>query len=403
MRVKTNLSPNWGPIKTFTTTTPEQATFLVTPANNATNVSWRPALVVSNIGNPPAPGYTIQLSLTNTFSQIEVEASSLTTTIGLTEDLSYNTTYFARVTSTLSPGLYGPTRSFTTGSPQSLSFVSSPSNNATNVPFVVNVTSIKVPNATTYTIELNPDSNFGAGTAITKTTTTRIASFSLQYNTQYFSRIYTDLDPGNWGMTRSFTTGNPVSLAFVTSPKNGGVGVPTTVTVSSNKVPGATNYTIELNTASNFTGTSFVYSGTASKGTFSGLSSNTTYFTRVQTNVAAGQWGTSTSFSTANLGARSGSDWMGEELEDESVVFFEPLVSIYPVPFQRSITVHTQTERQEPIQIQLYDLSGREVIRQQGKTNQFVELNGEHLNSGFYIVKVISSSGMLTAKKIIKE
>jgi hypothetical protein len=401
-RVQTNLSPNWGPTKFFSTGTAEQFTYVVSPANGATNVSWRPVIKVNNIGNPPYPGYTVELSLSDTFDIIVDTVSSTSTIMSFANSLAYNTTYFVRVTSTLAPGLYGPIKSFTTGSPESFAYVTTPKDELVNVAYTLSVTSNTVPDATNYTIELNTSPSF-SNIGIVKSGVGKTKSFSLAYNTTYYTRVYTDLNEGVWGNTTSFTTGNPLSLAFVKSPRDGGTGVPTTVAVTSNSVPGATSYTIELNTAPDFTGTSFVQTGSSAKRNFTGLALNTTYFTRVQTNVMPGEWGTtSTSFTTTNSMARSGSDWMGDESEDEPVVFGEPSVSVYPVPFRKNLTIYVQTERQEPVLIQLFDMNGREGIRASAQTNQMIEISGDHLAPGMYVIKMATPLGIIV-QKIIRE
>jgi hypothetical protein len=397
-RVMTNLSPNWGPTKMFTTGTPQQLCYVASPANNAINVSYLPTVTVTNIGDV---SYTVELSPVSDFSSGIISATSATTKVVFTTTLNYGTVYYSRVKSPLTSGAYGPTRTFTTGTPTTLSYVLTPANNAINVPYTTNVTANLVPNATTYTIEINTDPAFGVGTAIVKSGAKTIA-FALAYKTTYHTRVYTDLNTGSWGVTKSFTTGDPLSLAYVTSPKNNSSGVPSTVNVSSNPVPGATSYTIEVNTASDFSGTSILRSGSTKILSFSGMVAGTTYYTRVKTNVDPVNWGTTnTSFTISPTGARSANEWEGEVVEEEAVSFEPGVVSVYPNPFSETLKVHAQTDTQDLMQVMLFDMSGKEIVRQNGITNNIMDIEPGEISAGLYIIKVVTKDGV-TVKKVVK-
>jgi Secretion system C-terminal sorting domain len=258
-----------------------------------------------------------------------------------------------------------------------------------------------VPGATTYFIELNTDPNFGAGTADMKSSSNPTIAFSLNFDTKYYARVKTNL-LDVWGTKlKSFTTGSPTSLAYITSPKDGGTGVPSTVKVTSNPVPSATSYTIELNTSSDFSGTKLELTSSSRTKTFSGLATFTTYYARVSTNAAPGEWGPARSFTTINPSARSSSDWMGEEVEEEELKF-ETGVNIYPVPFRQTLNIHVQTLKQDALLVNFYNLQGSQVHSFQGLTNRVEEIDGEAMAPGVYLLKIITNEGV-TIKKILKE
>jgi hypothetical protein len=356
---------------------------VASPGNGALNVPINPKITSTHVNG--ASSYSIDISTNNTFSAgvISLSGAQSQTFSGL----SYGTKYYARVKTDLSPN-YGKTTSFTTLPVTNLYYIVAPANNATNIPYVTNVTAYPVTNATQYTIELNPDVNFGAGTAIVKTSTSRTIGFTLTHNTKYYARVTTDID-NTWGtIIRSFTTGSPLSLAYVASPKDGAAGVPNAVSVYSNLVPDATSYTIELNTSPNFTGNSIVKTSASRAILFNGLASNQTYYTRVQTNVDPGVWGTTnTNFTTVNCaGCRSSDDWVGDTGE-EAVEFGPVEVNVYPAPFHDKLNIHVQAETQEDMIVQLYDLTGKEAGRYSGMTNSLLELQTTELTNGLYVIE----------------
>jgi hypothetical protein len=397
-RVKTDLSPNYGKSTSFTTGSTEQFTYVLAPGNLATGQN-----VTLNVASTLVTGattYTIELNTASDFTGVSFEKTG-TNRIQAFSGLSFGTTYYTRVKTDLSP-IYGKSTQFTTSSASALSYITSPANNSVNVAYVTNVTSNSVANATTYTIELNSDPNFGVSTAIVKSGGKTIA-FQLSYNTKYYARVLTDLNQGAWGATRSFTTGSPLTLAYVASPLNGATGVPSTVDVVSYPVPGATSYTIELNTAPDFSGINVTKTGTTRRVNFSGLMIGTTYYTRVQTNAMPGQWGTtSTSFSLTSTPGGRIEGWSGDDIKEQTLEFGPIEVSIYPIPFRETLRVHYQSDTQTPLLIQMLDTTGKTILSHHGETNNLIELETRQLPAGFYIIKIVGSKG-LCVRKILKE
>lgn len=394
-RVRTDLSPNWGQTRQFTTAAAAQMSFVVTPGNNATNVSYNPNITVNNVG---AASYTIQLSPDEFFTTDVVEQTSNSRTMSFV-GLSYNTLYHSRVSTNLDAS-WGPTRRFTTNSPLTYSYTTNPANGATNVNMVTNVTANNVPGATQYTIELSTTPDFSS--VISRTGPGRTYSYTLLADRDYYTRVQTNLLPNQYGQVRTFRTGNPVSLAFVSSPVNGSSGVPTTVNVTANNLnlSGATLYTIELNPDSLFNVASAITKSGNRTQNFAGLQLGTTYYTRVQTNLAPGQWGQRRSFTTVSPGARVSADWMVEE--DLVEISEGPVVTIYPNPFGSRVIIDVTTVMDQSMEISVFDLSGKRLIHQECRTNVIHELDGSEYAPGVYLVRILLETGVIV-RKIVKE
>ncbi|MBL7861358.1 MAG: VCBS repeat-containing protein [Cyclobacteriaceae bacterium] len=394
-RVRTDLSPNWGQTRQFTTAAAAQMSFVVTPGNNATNVSYNPNITVNNVG---AASYTIQLSPDEFFTTDVVEQTSNSRTMSFV-GLSYNTLYHSRVSTNLDAS-WGPTRRFTTNSPLTYSYTTNPANGATNVNMVTNVTANNVPGATQYTIELSTTPDFSS--VISRTGPGRTYSFTLLADRDYYTRVQTNLLPNQYGQVRTFRTGNPVSLAFVSSPANGSSGVPTTVNVTANNLnlSGATLYTIELNPDSLFNVASAITKSGNRTQNFAGLQLGTTYYTRVQTNLAPGQWGQRRSFTTVSPAARVSADWMVEE--DLVEISEGPVVTIYPNPFRSRVIIDVTTVMDQSMEISVFDLSGKRLIHQECRTNVIHELDGSEYAPGVYLVRILLETGVIV-RKIVKE
>jgi hypothetical protein len=171
----------------------------------------------------------------------------------------------------------------------------------------------------------------------------------------YEARVQTDLQPSVWGAAKYFTTGTIMSLSYITSPADGAVDVATTVNVTANLINGAKIYSIELNTAPDFTGTSIIKTGTGSTRTFKfiGLQNGTTYYGRVKHNLLpAGTWGNViTSFVTTML--KGGTEATFVQPAEESITSMK----IYPNPTSSVSRIELNSLKEASI-LQIYDLSG---------------------------------------------
>jgi|GEM_PF-845955 len=392
-RVMTNLSPNWGKTQQFTTATMQQLSYVLTPANSSVNNSYDPSIVVNITG---ASNYTIQLSADITFLTGILQQSGPSPTFAYS-GLAYNTKYYSRVSSDLGAS-WGPTKNFTTADPLYFSYLTSPINASTGINVLTNITANLVPGATTYTIEANTAPDF-SGTSIVKTGAARTYAYSLAYSQTYYVRVQTNLMAGQWGATKSFTTGDPVSLAYVVTPANNAVNQHLTLNVSANNLPGATSYTIELNTASDFSGNSIIKTSASRTISFSGLKNALTYFTRVQTSLATNLWGPTKQFSTVLTGTRIESDAVASS---DSLQVEPPVLQVFPNPFSKTITIHLQTLNEQLANFVLFDLTGRPVREFKGMTNQVIEVDGSDLAQGIYLLKVTSGEINSTVK-IVRE
>lgn len=171
-------------------------------------------------------------------------------------------------------------------------FVINPAHGSTGHLPTVNVTANALAGASTYTIQLSTTNDF---TTITNEKSgARGQQFTnLLYGTRYFARVKTNLSPA-FGKTTSFSTVAAEDLAFVTSPTDGSIDQSPNVTVASNTVPGATQYTIELNTSPLFDHGGIVKTGNRIQ-SFTGLKYDTTYYSRVRTEFTQ-NWGETRSF-----------------------------------------------------------------------------------------------------------
>lgn len=159
-----------------------------------------------NVVSKFAPGvtsYTIELSPSDDFST-DVKTNSGGQTLAF-DSLEYNTTYYARVKTDLSP-FYGKTTTFTTVSASYYAFVKGPSDHKVDAPLNQTIVLNTVLRATQYTVELNTDENFDPATAMTLTGAGTVYHFpTFEPGTTYYSRVKTNLENA-WGETRMFTT-----------------------------------------------------------------------------------------------------------------------------------------------------------------------------------------------------
>jgi len=253
--------------------------YLTTPADGATGQNVK--LVLTARAVTGAANYTIQISTTPDFSSgLKTKTGARTRTF---DTLQYNTTYYAHVRTNLNPA-YGKVTTFSTLGPEVFSYITSPANNATGVKLNVSVTANAVPQATVYTIELNPDPDFNPSTAVVLSGGRTLAFNGLRSNTTYYARVRTNMGIV-WGATRTFTTLNAASYAYVTKPAPDAVDQNVSLNITSNAVPNATTYTIQLSETEDFAVIAVERTGNNRTLAFAGLRYNTTYYSRVRTNL----------------------------------------------------------------------------------------------------------------------
>jgi uncharacterized repeat protein (TIGR03803 family) len=292
-RVKTNVRPDYGPTKSFTTAGPEFFSYVTTPAHLATNVSANPTVKSNTVIN--ATSYTIELNTSSTFPSASAIVMTASTPSIVFTNLQYSKTYYSRVKTNLS-ALWGATKSFTTKSAISETFITSPANNAVNQSTKLTFKVNKVNGATTYQIQVSPVSDFSSGVvSASGTDNLNLPISGLAYKTVYYARTSTNVTPGVWSANITLTT---IDHA-VTTPADGAVAVSYSPSITVNAVTGATQYTVQLSTAIDFSVSPITKSSTTTSIAFTGLAYDTKYYARVTSNIATG-YGTVKSFTTGN-------------------------------------------------------------------------------------------------------
>ncbi len=244
---------------------------------------------------------------------------------------------------------------------------------------------------TNYQIEISENSDFSGTVHVVNSTDGlgKINTPVLKYSTKYYARVKTNL-VDDYGTTTSFTTHAPEKYSFVSSPVNSATNVSVVGTkVTANIVYGATLYTIELNTSSDFTGTSIVKTSAAANQRtiiFDGLQPSTTYYTRTKTNFPS-DWGPTRSFTTAGLAPPPA--FVAEARE----------INVYPNPFERNFTI--EPIESEELNVTLVDLTGREVVKTQ-VIEQPATL-GEQLAPGIYLLRIKEKDGRISVKRMVKK
>ena len=208
-RVKTNLVDAFGQTRYFTTGNAQSLSYVISPGNNSTGIGTRPVVKANVV--PDATSYTIQLSEEANFSSIAFEMTSSSNWIQF-NGLTYNKKYYNRVRTNLTSD-FGIIKSFTTRTPESITYVKSPSDGASGVATnALKVTSTTVPGASRYTIQLSESNTFST-IAFQMTGVRPTMTFDgLKPGTRYYNRVRTDLT-SLFGPIRSFSTATSTAVA----------------------------------------------------------------------------------------------------------------------------------------------------------------------------------------------
>lgn len=357
--------------------------YVISPADGS--VAQEIKLTVTSLEVPNASSYIIQMSSRPDFStDVQTKTGLRTQTFSM---LEYNTVYYVHAKTNLD-SLFGKTTTLTTVGPEYYSYITSPANETREVDLSVKISANAVLRALTYTIELNTSADF-TGTSFTLTGGRNLTFSPLKPSTTYYCRMKTDLSD-NWGRVSSFTTRSAESLSFVTSPDDGATDVNTKLNITSNEVPGASTYTIQLSESSDFSTVVFSSSSPDRKITFNGLKSQTLYYNRVFTDLASSP-GRIQKFMTKATKSKNNAREVSS-VEEPAENRDDIVVTSYPNPFREKLTIHVQTIEQQPMQVQLVNTVGSEIHRSNQVTNVTFEIN-EPLPSGVYIVNVITSKG----------
>lgn len=392
-RVKTNLkksdnitSYGYGPSTYFTTT----SLAVISPKSASLGVRPDSVVVVSQTVSG-ATSYTIELSLSNTFSTIAQSHTGSNSQVFT--NLAYGKKYYARVKTNLlsdSTNSYGAIAYFTTASPD----ITNPARGAMGVaPKSVMIVSKTVPGASIYTIELSLSGTFNP--VIQSHTGSNSQAFTdLGYGKRYYARVKTNLS-SEYGAVSNFTTASP----DVTSPINGATNVSTSVVITSKTVPGASSYTFEVSTSNMFTN---VLTATGTNSQPFNLEPSKKYYVRVKTDLTKNDstsfgYGKIVYFTTGAPAAPVANSNIFSAKQSASV----SELSVYPNPSSGSFNILVSGEEKENVIVNIYDSFGNPVHTSSQLTNSLIEL-GQELKGGTYLLKISTSSGTKSVR-VVKE
>lgn len=249
-------------MRSFTTLfDPVGAPSLDAPADAATNVALQP-LFDWDAASGPVDSYRIDVS-DDGFSTFAVSDSSIgsgTTNFTPSSNLANATTYSWRVRAKNPDGVPGPwssTRTFTTipAAPPAPT-LTSPADAATGVSVTPTLMWNASAGATSYTAEVDDNSDFSSIEHSQTGGSTSFATPTLAKGTIYYWRVKATNGGGDSPFSmRSFTTVfDPPGAPTLTSPANGAINVSRTPTLMWNAGSGtSTSYRVDVSTESDFT------------------------------------------------------------------------------------------------------------------------------------------------------
>lgn len=228
---------------------------LLTPAMNDTNIDLKPNFTWRSAAL--SDSYDLQISLTPTFGDTLINRLNLTDTT-FTATLDYLTTYNWRVRgkSEIGNGEWSDTHSFTTiiEKPEVV-FLSSPQNEATEVPISSTLSWNHSERAETYNVQISESADFS--TLVKDTTNVTLTTFnvaSLKYNTFYYWRVKA-LNAGGeseWSDSFSFFTAYALATPITIAPTQNSSEETQPVRFEWNPVENAIDYTLEVSSDSLF-------------------------------------------------------------------------------------------------------------------------------------------------------
>ena len=303
-RVRAKNAIGWGSysiVRSFTTWSIPAQVQQVSPADGTVNVSIPTTFLWQRIQN--AVNYHFQLSLSNTFSSLIVNDSTLTDTSRVVSGSTVNTTYYWRVRAKNGAGWgsFSTIRTYITWNIPAQVQLISPSDNITDVPVPTIFRWQQTPTTVNYQFQLSQSDTFSLFATNDSTLTDTTKSISgLAPLTTYFWRARAKNGAG-WGTfsaTRNFTTWNtPPHVQLVTPfDSSADVEIPTNFTWQHAST--STNYQFQLSSSDTFS--SLAVDDSTMTDTIkivSSISLNTAYYWRVRAKNGSG-WG---SFSNSQI------------------------------------------------------------------------------------------------------
>jgi hypothetical protein len=298
----------WSEIWHFTTDVAvPSAPILNSPANGALNQPTTVNLIWN--GSAGAVSYHLQVSTDALYSSFVVDQSGISPTSYSVGGLFRNTTYYWRVNGTNTGGTseWSTGWSFTTipNSPATPT-LASPSDGATNQPTSITLVWNPSPGATMYHLQVSTDFSFSSTVVDDSSLTTTAYLLASSVNlTVYHWRVKATNAGGtsNWSNPSTFTTRPADSQAgpTLTSPTNGSINQPLTVTLSWNSAIAATAYELQVSKVPDFSTAVYNNSGLTNTSQQVGpLSYNTLHYWRARAFYAslAGDWSDVWTFTT---------------------------------------------------------------------------------------------------------
>ena len=286
----------------FNYTTIQQS--LTAPGDGVYSVSITPTLTWASVGG--ADFYTLEVNTAADFTGTIMFLGTMPDTSRTIGPLFNNTTFFWRVTAKF---VRSAVRSFTTN--LATPNLTAPSNTATNQPLNPTFTWDPVAGADNYEIEVNTASDFNGTDIYTDTNLGNVTTFTLddpantiQDNQTYYWRLRAKNAVGNTSLLSSTFSFSTIKQTLVVSADEQTL-VSINPTLEWDGVAGADNYRLEVNTASNFGGTS-IFDNTINTTTqaIGPLVYNTRYYWRVTANnVRSDVWSFVTILDTPVLDA----------------------------------------------------------------------------------------------------
>ncbi len=298
-------SSSWSSIFSFKTVAPPQVPTLLSPNNSTQDISLTPTLIWNALNN--ASSYTLQVSVSNSFSSFIFNQSGLTNTSQQISGLNYFTTYYWRVSAT---NTYGTSdwsivwNYSTIGTVPNAPFLLTPNNGLTNVSLTTKISWDESTFATSYTLQVSENSSFTNFVFNQSGLTTTSISISGLSNTKiYYWRINATNSYGTSGWSNTWSFRTLLTAPELSLPINEAIDISPYPTFSWDSIEEAESYTLQISMDSSFS--SFVYNEsklTAVSRQISGLTSFTKYYWRVNAENSFGPsvWSDTRSFTVSS-------------------------------------------------------------------------------------------------------
>jgi len=303
----------WSLVSNFTTQIVQviSATNLLSPSNGSTNQPLTPTLDWSDVKG--VTSYSIQVSTNSNFSTTIVNETGLTTSqYVIPGDLSNNTLYYWRVNASNNQKTipWSSVWNFTTQTVQVISAPNllSPSNGSTDQQLTPTLDWSDVKGVTSYSVQVSTNSNFST-TIVNETgltTSQYMIPGDLSNNTLYYWRVNASNNQKTipWSSVWNFTTQTVkvISATNLLFPSNGSADQALTPKLDWSDVTGATSYSVQVSTNSNFSTIIINQTGLTTSEYMipGGLSNNTLYYWRVNAsnNQKTSLWSSVSNFIT---------------------------------------------------------------------------------------------------------